>query len=340
MGRGERLIESGASICKDAWKKRGNGGLSALRFQCPACRAGETEIGSLDPGWQCPRCGEEWITHGGIARALTSDAKHSYRRFFDEYVTIRHAEGRGSAEAEYYLELPFRRGSRPTDWQWPMRARTYRFFERRILKPVEDATARPLRVLDLGAGVGWLSYRLALRGHELAAVDLLDDALDGLGAGRHYEAALKQPFPRIQAEMGRVPLADAQFDLAVFNASFHYATDYRAVLQEARRLLVWGGRVVILDTPVYECRQHGEQMREERHAQFEKRYGFRSDSVLSIEYLDEKMIEDLGRELNIRWRIYQPWYGLAWHLRPLRARLEGRRPPSRFKVLVGSWAGA
>jgi hypothetical protein len=59
-----------------------------------------------------------------------------------------------------------------------------------------------------------------------------------------------------------------------------------------------------------------------------------------MEYLDERMIEELSRDLNIHWRIEEPWYGLRWRLRPLLARLEGRRPPSRFKVLTGSWFGA
>ena len=216
-----------------------------------------------------------------------------------------------------------------------MRAATYKYFERKILAPLERDAGRPLSILDLGAGVGWLSYRLALRGHEPAAVDLLDDPLDGLGAARHYP----QPFPRILAELDRIPLADEQFDLAVFNASFHYATDYRAALREVRRLLGWGGRVVVLDTPVYQSYLHGEQMRAERQAQFERTYGFRSDSILSMEYLDEQMIRDLGKDLNIRWRRHRPWYGLQWHLRPLRAKLARRRPPSRFEILVGSWVG-
>ena len=273
-------------------------------------------------------------------QALTVAARERYTQFVKDYLAIRHAEGRGSADASYYLELPFRRGTGPTDWQWPMRARTFRFFERKILRPIEEAAARPLRVLDMGAGVGWLSYRLALRGHESVALDLLDDALDGLGTARHYDQALEHPFPRIQAEYDNVPLSSAQFDMVVFNASFHYATDYRETLREARRLLGWGGQVVILDTPVYESHVYGEMMRLERQEQFEKRYGFRSDSVLSMEYLDEKMIQDLARDLNIRWRIEEPWYGLRWRLRPLRARIEGRRPPSRFKVLTGSWVGA
>jgi ubiquinone/menaquinone biosynthesis C-methylase UbiE len=315
--------------------------LTAIRFQCPGCRAAETDLDVLAvQPWTCPSCGQSVRRRDNIIRGLTHESEERYSQFFEQYIAIRRAEGRGGEDPAYYLELPFRRGIRPTDWQWPMRAATYRFFERRVLVELEESAGRPLRILDLGAGVGWLSYRLALRGHEPVAVDLLDDPLDGLGAARHYDQALENPFPLIQAEFDRIPLADEQFDLAIFNASFHYAADYRSTLREVRRLLGWGGRVVILDTPVYQSYLHGEQMREERQEQFEKRYGFRSDSLLSIEYLDEKMIQDLGRELNIRWRALEPWYGLAWRLRPLRAKLARRRPPSRFKVLVGSWAGA
>ena len=312
-------------------------GLPALLFQCPACRSAQTNLAAVEAQpWTCTDCGTLWACEQGIVRGLTPDARRRYARFFEDYLAIRHAEGRGSDDPAYYLELPFRSGHGPVDWQWSMRAATYRYFERKILAPLARAANRPLSILDLGAGVGWLSYRLALRGHQPVAVDLLDDSLDGLGAARHYP----RPFPRIQAEMDNVPLSDEQFDLAIFNASFHYATDYRATLREARRLLGWGGQVIILDTPIYRSFQHGEQMRAERQVQFERTYGFRSDSVLSMEYLDEQMILDLGKDLNIRWRAYRPWYGLRWHLRPLQARLKGRRPPSRFEILVGSWTGA
>lgn len=37
-------------------------------------------------------------------------------------------------------------------------------------------------VLDLGAGNGWLSHRLASAGSRVLAVDLSNDGLDGLGA--------------------------------------------------------------------------------------------------------------------------------------------------------------
>jgi predicted RNA methylase len=59
---------------------------------------------------------------------------------------------------------------------------------------MEREASRPLDLLDLGAGTGWMSYRLALRGHHPVAVDLLNDDRDGLGAARHFFAKLPREF--------------------------------------------------------------------------------------------------------------------------------------------------
>jgi len=310
--------------------------LSALRFQCPACRAAETSLGAVQAhGWTCSSCGESWTCQEGVVRALGPDARRRQARFSDEYLFAHRGEGPDGADPADHLELPFRRATGPGEEQWYIRAGTYRCFERKVLAPIEQAANRPLSVLELGAGVGWLSYRLALRGHAPVALDLLDDPVRGLGAARHYP----QAFPRIQAELDNVPLADEQFDLAVFSASFHYAADYRAALREVRRLLGWGGQVVILDTPIYESYVYGEQVREERLARFERERGAPAESLLSMEYLDEKMIRELGKDLNIRWRRVRPWRGLRWSLRPALARLHRRTPPPQLEVLVGSWVG-
>jgi SAM-dependent methyltransferase len=133
-----------------------------------------------------------------------------------------------------------------------------------------------------------------------------------------------------------LPFANGSFDVAVFNASLHYSSDYAKTLAEARRCVRPGGRLIVLETPVYRRREHGEMMRRERHEQFLKQYGTASDHVQSIEYLDLEMIESLAGELKIDWRIHKPWYGLAWHSRPLKAWWKKSRPPSRFWILEGT----
>ena len=304
---------------------------AVFRFRCPTCRDEEFELSA-----PCGSCGKRFETRDGVIRAL--EPTPEIQQFTQEYLEVRHAEGRGSESPDYYWSLPFAELDGQLGWQWKMRAQTFRFFERRILKPIE--AERKLNILDLGAGCGWLAYRMASRGHHAAAVDLLDDDLDGLGAARHYAEKLDSMFPAIQAGFDDLPFSDSQFDLVVYNASFHYAADYRETLREARRCLSWGGKVVILDSPIYSSWHHGERMVEERKLSFEQRYGFASDSLLSMEYLDTGMIGTLARDLNLSWKVHHPWYGLAWHMRPTIAKLKERRPPSKFKILVGSWAAS
>jgi SAM-dependent methyltransferase len=255
------------------------------------------------------------------------------RQFLDDYIKIRHAEGRGSQDSSYYLALPFRDITGHLQDQWTIRAASYRYLERRILPPLEREIARPLRIADVGAGNCWLSYRLALRGHLPVAIDILADPLDGLAAGRHYQD--RAPFPRVNGEFDDLPLARGSIDLAIYNASIHYSTDYRRTLSEIRSCLRPGGRFLIVDSPVYRRREYGEMMVRERHRQFQSTYGFASDTLPSIEFFDLEMLAALGRDLSIAWTVDRPWYGLQWALRPWKALLRGKRPPSNFWILTG-----
>ena len=109
-----------------------------------------------------------------------------------------------------------------------------------------------------------------------------------------------KPFPLIEAEFDHLPFPVSSVDLAIYNSSFHYSVDYSSTLNEAKRCLRPNGRVVILDSPVYRCHEHGLRMVEERHSNFLSRYGFRSDAIASIEFLDEPKLEDLATELQHR----------------------------------------
>jgi len=253
------------------------------------------------------------------------------KQFLQEYGHIRRMEGRGSEDSAYYRALPFEDLSGRHRDMWAMRAKTYRYFEKRVLDPMEQSFRRPLDVLDLGAGNCWLSYRLSLRSHCPTALDIFVDERDGLLAARHYP----HPFPTVEAEFDHLPFRANSFDLAVFNSSLHYSTDYVCTLSEAQRCLRFSGAVVVLDSPVYRVKEHGEQMVRERHADFLKRYGFRSDAIPSVEFLDIPVLGQLSRTLKIKWQIYRPWYGWRWHLRPYQAWLRQRRPPSQFWILVG-----
>lgn len=255
------------------------------------------------------------------------------KRFLEDYRLIRHAEGRGSDMSDYYRSLPWCEPTDPNAAMWAIRARTYTHFLRNVMRPLEHRASKSLDVLDLGAGNCWLSNRLSVRGHRLIAVDIFDDERDGLRAARHYQNA----FAVIETDFDDLPLPTASVDLAIFNASFHYSVNYFRTLSEVRRCLRPSGVVVILDTPIYRLKDHGARMVEEKHAAFTKHYGFPSDALPSMEFLDIPTLQALHETLNISWQIVKPWYGWRWHVRPLNALLRRRRPPSRFWILVGKF---
>jgi len=295
---------------------------------CPSCRQ---DLGTLsthrDPGEvRCPSCGLVAPCVEGIWRFLPPNAAAAFAPFLADYTRIRHAEQRGSDDPAYYLRLPDCPPDHPIAAQWALRRRTFAAFTRRVLPRLGSG----LRIVDLGAGVGWLSHRLAQLGHHPMAVDLTIDDRDGLGAGRYYRPA----WPRVQAEFDRLPLAAEVADLVIFNASLHYSTDYEVTLAEAQRVLAPGGTLAILESPIYRRPESGRRMAEERRADFARRYGTRSEALPSRDYLTWEVIEDLGDRLGIRFQAVTPWYGWRWATRPWIARLKHRREPSRFAILL------
>jgi SAM-dependent methyltransferase len=309
-----------------------------LRLQCPRCSSALgplPEIGPLvDSQLTCPTCLLEIRSDHGIWKALPVSRQSYYERFISEYQIVRAAEGRESNDATFYLALPYRDLSGHNQHQWAIRASSFRYIEQKILSALETKRPGGMNILDLGAGNGWMSYRLALRGHDPVAVDLLTNDADGLGAAMHYRIVLDSLFPRFQAELDRLPFADSQFDCAIFNASFHYSEDYERTLAETIRCVRSGGSVIVSDTAWYHNEESGRQMLAERRAAFTARFGFPSDGLTSLEFLTDSRLRNLERRFGFRWHIHRPWYGVRWAARPVIAQLRGHREPSRFRIYV------
>jgi ubiquinone/menaquinone biosynthesis C-methylase UbiE len=248
-----------------------------------------------------------------------------------DYARIRDAEGRGSEDAEFYLGLPYNDVTGSNSRQWNIRARSFDYLAKRILRRTAPDRAK---ILDLGAGNCWMSYRLALAGYSPVAVDLLDNNRDGLGAASHYQSRLSPLFPRFQAELSRLPFQDGQFDVVIFNASFHYSEDYESTLREAFRCVKQDGAVIVSDTPWYAREESGMQMVRERQMSFARQHGTASNSIKSREYLTSERLRTLEDQLSIQWTTYSPWYGFKWAMRPLVAKLRRKREPSTFRLYV------
>jgi ubiquinone/menaquinone biosynthesis C-methylase UbiE len=118
------------------------------------------------------------------------------------------------------------------------------------------------RVLDVGAGNGWLARRLA-RSYRITAVDV-DAAATGLGGIEDARIAL------LCGDFEALPLRSGTFDVAVAAAVLHYAVDVRRALAELARVLRPGGVLVVADSPFYANAAAREQARERTRIHYER----------------------------------------------------------------------
>lgn len=98
-------------------------------------------------------------------------------------------------------------------------------------------------VLDLGAGTGDLA-REALRQYPSARVIAADFTIEMMRIG----ATKGVPLTWISADALSIPLPEATFDAVVSGFLMRNVTDLHKALVEQYRILVNGGRIVILDT--------------------------------------------------------------------------------------------
>ena len=303
-----------------------------FELACPECQA---PLGALESDRQrCARCGVDYHREGGIWGFLRPGRRAAAEEFIDRYSLVRQREGRDAPTAEDLLALPYRDRTGRHVREWSVRAASFEALLEEVVIPREERRAARSRILDAGAGVGWLAYRLAHRGHELAALDLVRGDV-ALGAHAKYPTG----FLSIQAELLALPFASRSVDLVIFNASLHYASSFAATLREALRVLVDGGRIVVMDTPFYRDSSSGRAMLAEREKAFRGRYGLRETREHSEGFLTGETLERLEKDLGISWAIHQPWYGLRWWAKPWVARLKRSREPAQFMLIVGKRRG-
>jgi SAM-dependent methyltransferase len=259
------------------------------------------------------------------------------QRFRTAYAEQRAAEGRAYMREEL-LVLPYL-ASGPLARQWSVRRCTYEAFMQRVMTPLLSASRRRMDVLDLGAGNAWLAYRLAVAGCVAIAMDVRDDDVDGLGAAEAYVSRAPERMSRVVASFESIPLPDSSVDVAVFNASLHYAVDLAATLRETRRVVRASGRIVILDSPFYARAVDGDAMIREKRASAALHFGTNANALLavpSIEYLTSAELTTVSAPLGIRWTRHRVRYPLWYEARALRARIRRGRAPSRFDLWEGT----
>ena len=295
-------------------------------FVCPEC--GSTLVARATAGAPtraliCCSCDAEVACRGGILRFLSEPRLAQIEPLIAQYRQVREQDGYRQRPAAYYQELPQVARGDPQHAVWRIRQESFRHLCRRVLTRLGR---RPLRVLDLGAGNGWLSHRLTLLGHSCVAVDWLDDLDDGLSAARHYPTA----FIRLQADFDHLPLVGGQFDAVIFNASLHYSPNPIATLRSAVTALVDGGTLVVMDSPVFVSDADGRRMVAERRRDLAKVIGRAVE--WGAGYLTVDGLARSATEAGLMLRRIPSRGGPGWAFKRWRAGRKLRRQPASFGI--------
>lgn len=210
-------------------------------LRCPQC-CGHFVVDGHGEGraLRCVNCMTPFLIKHGIPQLLKPERAQSVQEYCAKYDRLRLQEGWASTEPEFYARLPFHDRTGRHVGEWQLRAQSFRQLQNWIKKTYGS---QRLRILDAGAGSGWMS-RLLAETHHVLATDV--------NAGAHgLNAHVQRQFLAVQAELEHLPLIADSFDLVIANASAHYAHDVRKFFAEAARVLRPGGKLIVMDSPVY-----------------------------------------------------------------------------------------
>ncbi len=286
-----------------------------FQLACPICRG---NVRAKGENAFCENREHTFQRVDDIWRFLPRRRAERYANFLEQYHALRRDDGWGSSCADYYRALPHVPRNDLQRHIWRIREKNFR----RLLEFIGND--KSLRILDIGAGNGWLSNQLTQRGHMVAALDISDDERDGLGARENY---LTQP-ECYQGEFDNMPFCAAQFDLAIFNASLHYSSALTTTLDEAKRVIDRRGKIAVMDSPFYSDDASGKRFVYEQHS----RWG--SHNLGMAGFLTMARLADAASAAGLQVSV---WAGdQEWHkqLRRKFAKRKLSREPAHFPILV------
>lgn len=176
----------------------------------------------------------------------TSESPDVKLGFEDLYLTVRQKEGRFYTD-EQVSRLPEIEQIHPYFHEWQMRARS----GRRLINYLQKKN-KPLSILEIGCGNGWLSAKMAeLDGALVTGLDANKPEI--VQARRVFKnSSVRFIYNSFNAEsFGKY----VKFDVIIFAASFQYFSSAKLIIDEAKQLLDQDGEIHIIDTHFYDTEE-------------------------------------------------------------------------------------
>ncbi len=160
-----------------------------------------------------------------------------------------------------------------------------------------------VKVADIGCGEGYLTIEASRWASRVIAIDRSDVVLKrarALASRRRVRNIIWR-----RGDLERLPLRDGSVNVALLSQALHHASDPARALAEAARVVVPGGRVLLLD-----LREHGEAWVKNRLG--DRWLGFSDETIV-------RLLKSAG-------------------LTDVRVNVGARRPGDPFTVIVASGA--
>ena len=216
-------------------------------LRCPVCESTQLRLeASAENGIEvtegavvCAHCSRAWSVSEGIVDMLEDVPE----------VTRLEMSGR----AKFVEEI---RRSKPVDDEWLLGLPDTALFVPSgkgtdYLDSLSELSALAgfgpeARVLDIGAGNCWASWRLAAGGASVVAVDVSRVKYEGLESGAVQIAGHGHYFERVLGNMENLPFEDGSVDGCLFCATLHHSHNLKSAFSEAARVLRPGGAVLAI----------------------------------------------------------------------------------------------
>ncbi|HVS93566.1 MAG TPA: class I SAM-dependent methyltransferase [Mucilaginibacter sp.] len=168
---------------------------------------------------------------------------HSAKRDFEDiYIAVRQQERRIYTD-EQLLRLPQVDALHVYHKEWKIRERSCERLLARLRKK-----RRPLRILEVGCGNGWLSAKMA----DIPGTDVIGLDVNHVEIDQACRVFKKRNLEFIYDTFNDSTFENEMFDVIVFAASLQYFPSVVTVLKQAQAILAPRGEIHLMDTHFYD----------------------------------------------------------------------------------------